>query len=87
MTESHEKLEQACREVREKFAQLDAEGFKNLIEKLDYLIVSYNADKNPVGLYEVGHEALANLKNFKEKNPRKVAQKLIDSLEKAVSVN
>jgi hypothetical protein len=85
MNEIHEKLGQACQEARDKFAQLDSEGFKNLIEKLDYLIVSYNADKNPVGLYEVGNEALTVLKEFKAKNARKVAQKLIDNLENAVS--
>lgn len=87
MTELHEKLEKSCREAREKLVQLDAEGFKTLVEKLDFLIVSFNNDKNPVGLYEVGNEALETLKSYKEKNPRKVAQKLIDTLEKAVVEN
>ncbi|MCU0447430.1 MAG: hypothetical protein MUE85_21240 [Microscillaceae bacterium] len=85
MIEIHQKLEQACREARDKFAQLDSEGFKGMIEKLDYLIVSYNADQNPIGLYEVGQEAIDTLKAYKVENPRKVAQKLIDGLEKAVS--
>jgi hypothetical protein len=49
------------------------------------LIVSYNADQNPVGLYEVGQEAIEALKAYKVENPRKVAQKLIDNLEKVVS--
>jgi glycerophosphoryl diester phosphodiesterase len=80
----HLELATVCQEAREKFAQLDSEGFKHIIEKLDYLIVSFNADKNPVGLYEVGEEALEALKQYKEKNTRKVAQKLLDSLDKAL---
>ena len=83
----HQELERACQEARDKFAQLDAEGFKQMIEKLDYLIVSFNADKNPVGLYEVGEEALVALKEQKEKNTRKVAQKFIDNLDKALKAN
>jgi glycerophosphoryl diester phosphodiesterase len=80
----HLELEQACKEARDKFLQVDSEGFKALIEKLDYLIVSFNADKNPIGLYEVGEEALIALKEYKEKNTRKVAQKLLDTLDKAL---
>ena len=58
----HLALEQACTEARDKFTQLDSEGFKAIIEKLDYLLVSFNADKNPIGLYEVAEEALVSLK-------------------------
>ncbi|TAE09444.1 MAG: hypothetical protein EAZ95_16005 [Bacteroidetes bacterium] len=82
----HLELEQACKEARDKFSQLDSEGFKSLVEKLDYLIVSFNADKNPIGLYEVGEEALTALTAYKAKNTRKVAQKPLDTLDKALKV-
>ncbi len=81
----HIALATACTEARDKFAQLDSEGFKSMIEKLDYLVVSFNADKNPIGLYEVAEEALTALKEQKTKNTRKVAQKLLDTLENALN--
>ena len=81
----HQELAIACQETRDKFIQLDSEGFKAIVEKLDYLIVSFNADKNPIGLYEVAEEALSTMKAYKVKNTRKVAQKLLDTLDKAIS--
>jgi len=81
----HQELAQVCQETREKLIQLDGEGFKAIVDKMDYLVVSFNADKNPIGLYEVAEEALDTLKAYKAKNTRKVAQKLLDTLEKALN--
>jgi len=81
----HQELAQVCQETREKLIQLDGEGFKAIVDKMDYLVVSFNADKNPIGLYEVAEEALDTLKAYKVKNTRKVAQKLLDTLEKALN--
>lgn len=84
-SETSLKIEKACREAHEKFLKLDADRFHDIISKLEFVIVSYNADKNPVGLYEIGEAALSILKEYKEEKPRLVPKKLIEDLEKAVT--
>ncbi len=80
-----EQIENACREARDKFLKLDVEVYKDIIEKLQFVIVSYNADKNPVGLYHIGEAALDLLKKHKEQKSRQVSKELIDTLEKALA--
>ncbi|SFF02364.1 hypothetical protein [Thermoflexibacter ruber] len=80
-----EQIENACREAHEKFLKLDAEVYKDIIEKLQFVIVSYNADKNPIGLYHIGAMALDLLKKHKEQKPRQVSKDLIETLEKALA--
>ncbi|MCS7005286.1 MAG: hypothetical protein NZM38_08170 [Cytophagales bacterium] len=85
--EQNEKLAKVCSDVQAKFEKINADGrFNDIISKLEYVIVSYHADKNPVGLFEIGEMALRQLKAYKEEKPKQVAQKLIDDLEKALSV-
>jgi hypothetical protein len=80
-----ETIEKACREALEKFTKLGVEEYKGMISKLNFLIASYNADHNPVGLYEVGAEALEILKAVKAKKNNAVAKTLLDSLEKGLA--
>jgi hypothetical protein len=80
-----EQIENACREAHEKFLKLDGEVYKDIIEKLQFVIVSYNADKNPIGLYQIGELALDLLKKHKEQKPRQVSKDLIETLEKALA--
>ncbi len=82
---TNEQIEAACREAHEKFLKLDGEVYKDVIDKLQFVIVSYNADKNPVGLYEIGGMALDLLKKHKAQKPRQVSKELIESLEKALA--
>jgi hypothetical protein len=81
-----ETIEKACREALEKFTKLGVEEHKGIISKLHFLITSYNADGNPVGLYEVGAEALEMLKAIKAKRNTAVAKALLDSLEAGLAV-
>lgn len=82
---ANEQIEAACREAHEKFLKLDTEVYKDIIEKLQFVIVSYNADKNPVGLYHIGEIALDLLKKHKAQKSRQVSKELIDTLEKALA--
>ena len=83
--EVNEKIEKACVEAYEKFEKLDLPEFQDIKEKLAFVINSYRYDKNPVGLFEIGGQALDILKKYKEEKPRQVAKKLIEGLEKAVA--
>ncbi|MEN7549063.1 hypothetical protein AAG747_14155 [Rapidithrix thailandica] len=86
MLAENEKLEKACQEAKDKFHKLGEGEYQEIISKLQYVIVSYNADKNPIGLYEIGEKALQLLKEHKKKAPRQVSKKLIDDLEKAIQM-
>ncbi len=79
-----EKIEKACEEAHAKFQKLGTEQFSDIIGKLEYVLVSYRADGNPVGLYEIGEQALALLQEYKKEKPRQVSKKLIETLEKAI---
>jgi hypothetical protein len=82
----NEKLAKACKEVQLKFEKSNKDGrFNDIISKLEYVTVSFHADKNPIGLFEIGELALKQLKAYKEESPKQVAQKLIDDLEKALA--
>ena len=77
-----EKFRNACEAASQVFTKIKAEEYTNLQAKLDYCIGSYDYDKNPVGLYEIGLDALKELEAFKLKNPRKVNKKVIADLKK-----
>jgi len=84
--EQNEKLAKICSEVQAKFEKANTDGkFNDIISKLEYVIVSYHADKNPIGLFEIGEMALNQLKAYKDEKPKQVAQKIIDDLEKALT--
>ncbi|WP_448520347.1 hypothetical protein [Rhodoflexus sp.] len=80
-----ERIEKACREAHAKFLKLGKEQYRDILSKLEYLIASYNADKNPVGLYGVGAEALEMLREIKARKPNAVAKKLLNDLEAALA--
>ncbi len=65
--------------------KVGADDYTATISGLEFCLGSYNYDKNPVGLYEYGAKALADLKAIRDKKPRQVAQKLLDGLEKAIA--
>ena len=80
-----QKIEKACKEALKKFQQVGSDEFSEVLSKLEFVIGSYNFDKNPVGLYEIGAMALTKLKDLKKAKPRLVSKKLIDDLEKALA--
>ncbi len=79
-----ENLRNACVAASQVFAKINQGRYIDLQSKLEYCIGSYDYDKNPVGLYEFGEIAIAELKSFKEQNPRKVNKKIIADLEKSL---
>ena len=79
------KLEKVCQEAYKKLEQIYNDSFTPVKDKLAWCIGSYSYDKNPVGLYEVGAEALDALKSYKKEKPRLVSKKLIENLEKAIA--
>ena len=82
----NQKIEKACDASLEKFKKLGLEKYADILSKLEFVLGSYRFDANPVGLYEIGEKALAELKKIKKAKPRLVAKKLIDDLEKAIKV-
>jgi hypothetical protein len=85
MIMSNDKLRNACEAASEAINKLNEAKFTDLKEKLDFCIGSYDFDKNPEGLYEFGQKALKDLTAYKKKNPRKVNQKVLTALEKALA--
>jgi|GEM_PF-2708896 len=83
MSTTAAKLDQALEAAYEKLAKLGNPEFAPITDKLKYLINSYRADGNPVGLYEVAPETVDFLKSNKEKYAKQISQKLIDDITKA----
>ncbi len=79
-----EKLKKASEAAVLTFAKLKMDEYADLQSKLEYCIGSYDHDKNPSGLVEIGTVALSELKAVKAKSPRKVTKKLITDLEKSL---
>ena len=77
-------MEKACRSAFEKFKKMNKPEFADIQAKLEWVIVSYNNDKNPVGLFEIGAQAHELLLKAKEKNKRIVSKKLIEEIEEAL---
>ncbi len=78
------KIEKACEAALEKFQKIGLEKYASTQSKLEYVLGSFRFDGNPVGLFEIGEKALADLKSYKKSKPRAVSKKLIDDLENAI---
>ena len=85
MSELKFAAEQACVDAKTKLEKLGIQ--ENIQAELAWVIGSYNYDKNPEGLFEIGNKALVALKEFKTEKPRLVSKKFITDLEKALSQN
>jgi hypothetical protein len=81
----HAMIEKACENAFEKFQQLKNPEYSEIQSKLEYVLGSYRYDGNPVGLYEVGGQALEVLKEHKKAKTRQISKKLIDDMEKAIA--
>ncbi len=84
MGTKEEKLRDACYNATTAFGKINDPAYDEIKSKLEYCIGSYDFDKNPVGLYEAGEEALPVLNDAKKKYPRKFNKKIITDLEKGV---
>lgn len=84
MDAKNEKLRDACQAALAAFQKLGNSHYDEISSKLEYVIGSYNFDKNPVGLYEIGNIALDLLNEAKKNNPKKVTKKVITDLESSL---
>lgn len=84
MEKHHNKLRDACHEAFLCFKKIGDSKNSEIQSKLEFVVGSYNYDKNPVGLYEIGKIALKILKEIKAKNPKKVNKKVVDDLEEGL---
>jgi len=84
MNQVHENLKKSCQEALQTFQKLNKEEYRDIQSKLEWCIGSYENDKNPSGLFEVGIKSLDILKGVKAKQPKLVTKKVIDSLEKSI---
>ncbi len=85
MNQENESLKNSCEKALEALAKLKDPNFTDIQSKLEWCLGSYDHDKNPAGLHEYGTKSLEVLKTLKEQQPRKVAKKVIDDLENAIS--
>jgi hypothetical protein len=83
-TEINEKLRNECQNALETLEKFNLPETAELQAKLAWCIGSYDYDKNPSGLSEFGGMALKALSKIKEKNPKKVAKKVLDGLDAAI---
>lgn len=81
---NNEKLKKSCAEAVTTFEKLGLTQFEDTLGRLKWCIGSYEFDKNPSGLNELGEIALNELKEFKKDHPRKVTKKVIEGLEKSL---
>ena len=81
---NNEKLKKSCAEAVTTLEKLGLEQFEDTLGRLKWCIGSYEFDKNPSGLNELGEIALNELKEFKKDHPRKVTKKVIEGLEKSL---
>jgi len=84
MNEINEKLKKSCQEAVVAMQKVNSEELTEVQSKLEWCIGSYEFDKNPAGLHEMGLKSLSMLKDLKQKQPRKVNKKVIDGLEKSI---
>jgi hypothetical protein len=84
MENQNEKLRNVCNDTAMFFEKLGEPEYHEIKGKLDWVVGSYDYDKNPIGLYEIGEMALDILKDLKKKSPKKVTKKIIDDLEKVL---
>ena len=86
MNEQNEKLRDVCQEALICLNKPGNSAYDEVKSKLEYVIGSYNYDKNPVGLYEIGNLALTALKEISADKPRKVKKALLKNLEEYLSL-
>jgi hypothetical protein len=84
MENKSEKLRDACQLALDTFKKIKNPEFNEISSKLEFVIGSYNYDKNPIGLIEFGKIALEVLKEIKKKNPRKFGKEVIAKLEESL---
>jgi hypothetical protein len=84
MENKSEKLRDACQLALDTFKKIKNPVFNEIIAKLEFVIGSYNYDKNPVGLIEFGKVALEMLKEIKKKSPKKFNKDVITKLEESL---
>lgn len=85
MEKVNEKLKKACVDAITSFDKINEQKFSEIRSKLEYVIGSYEFDKNPIGLHEIGTKALKDLTTYKKENNRKVTKKVIDTIGKAIT--
>jgi hypothetical protein len=73
-------LRNECQNALTTLEKLNISNTEDLKSKLTWCLGSFDYDKNPSGLYEMGIVALETLKDFKKQNPRKVNKKIIEGL-------
>ena len=76
-----ENLRSACQAALLTLRKVGNSEYAEICEKLEFVIGSFDFDKNPVGLYEFGEKAARILNELKKKNPKKVSKKVLDDLE------
>ncbi|MGQ1908155.1 hypothetical protein ACT3CE_00055 [Marinifilum sp. RC60d5] len=86
MNDQNEKLRDVCLEALTCLNKPGNKAYDEVKAKLEYVIASYNNDKNPVGLYEIGNMALSSLKEISANKPRKVKKVLLKNLEDCLKV-
>lgn len=79
-----EKLRDICEEALSCLNKPGNSAYDEIKAKLKYVIGSYNYDKNPVGLYEIGNLALSALEEISATKPRKVKKALLKNLKTAL---
>jgi hypothetical protein len=84
MENKSEKLRDACQLALDTFKKIKNPEFHEIMAKLEFVIGSYNYDKNPVGLIEFGKVALEMLKEVKKKSPKKFNKDVIVKLEESL---
>ncbi len=84
MSIKDEKLRDACIEALDCLNKPGNEAYNELKSKLEYVIGSYNYDKNPVGLFEIGSLALDALEKISTEKPRKVKKTLLKNLKQGL---
>jgi len=81
---NYQKLEKACKDALAQFEKIGDEQFYDIRSKLEFVLGSYGFDRNPVGLHEYAKKSSEMLKKYKQKFPKKVSKKLLDSIDSAV---
>ncbi len=84
MATQDEKIRTACFQAFETFQKIGDPKNDEIQSKLEFVVGSYDYDKNPIGLYEIGKLALPKLTKIKEKNSKLVTKKLLTDLKKAL---
>ncbi len=85
MDAKNQKLRNACQAALNAFKKTGDHAYAEIQSKLEFVIGSYDFDKNPVGLIEIGAVALNKLNEIKQKDPKKVTKKVITDLQSSLT--